>query len=72
MAKKKVADLTVDTLAGAAVERIYGVSGDSLDGNTDSIRRHCNHAAPEERMTTPLMPRSDDSPIDFISCWPKP
>jgi pyruvate dehydrogenase (quinone) len=38
MAKKKVADLLVDTLAGAGVERIYGVSGDSLNGITDSIR----------------------------------
>jgi pyruvate dehydrogenase (quinone) len=39
MAKTKVADLLVDTLAGAGVERIYGVSGDSLNGITDSIRR---------------------------------
>ena len=39
MAKKNVADLLVDTLAGAGVERIYGVSGDSLNGITDSIRR---------------------------------
>ena len=39
MAKKKVADLLVDTLAGAGVERVYGVSGDSLNGITDSIRR---------------------------------
>ena len=39
MAKKKVADLLVDTLVGAGVERIYGVSGDSLNGITDSIRR---------------------------------
>jgi pyruvate dehydrogenase (quinone) len=38
MAKKKVADLLVDTLAGAGVESIYGVSGDSLNGITDSIR----------------------------------
>src|SRR2546427_5567175 len=40
MAKKNVADLLVDTLAGAGVERMYGVSGDSLNGITDSIRRH--------------------------------
>jgi hypothetical protein len=39
MAKKKVADLLVDTLAAAGVERVYGVAGDSLDGITDSIRR---------------------------------
>lgn len=35
---KKVADLLVDVLADAGVGRIYGVSGDSLDGVTDSIR----------------------------------
>jgi pyruvate dehydrogenase (quinone) len=38
MAKKKVADLFVDGLAEAGVQRIYGVSGDSLNGITDSIR----------------------------------
>ncbi len=38
MAKKKVADLLVDVLAEAGVERVYGVSGDSLNGVTDSIR----------------------------------
>ena len=38
MAKKKVADLLVDVLAEAGVQRIYGVSGDSLNGITDSIR----------------------------------
>jgi pyruvate dehydrogenase (quinone) len=39
MAKKKVADLLVDVLVEAGVERIYGVSGDSLNGITDSIRK---------------------------------
>ena len=39
MAKKNVADLLVDTLGGAGVNRMYGVSGDSLNGITDSIRR---------------------------------
>jgi pyruvate dehydrogenase (quinone) len=39
MAKKRVADLLIETLAQAGVERIYGVSGDSLNGITDSIRR---------------------------------
>src|SRR5882672_6271638 len=34
----KVADLLVDVLADAGVRRIYGVSGDSLNGITDSIR----------------------------------
>ncbi len=38
MAKKKVADLLVDVLAETGVRQIYGVSGDSLNGITDSIR----------------------------------
>lgn len=38
MAKKNVADLLLDVLVGAGVERIYGLSGDSLNGITDSIR----------------------------------
>jgi len=38
---KKVAELFVEVLAAAGVERIYGVAGDSLNGITDSIRvRH--------------------------------
>src|SRR3989454_7238462 len=39
MATRTVAGLLVETLARAGVERIYGVSGDSLNGITDSIRR---------------------------------
>jgi pyruvate dehydrogenase (quinone) len=35
---KNVADLLVDVLADAGVRQIYGVSGDSLNGITDSIR----------------------------------
>jgi len=35
---KRVADLLVDVLVEAGVKRIYGVSGDSLNGITDSIR----------------------------------
>src|SRR5467141_795431 len=38
MARKKVADLLVEVLAKAGVRQIYGVSGDSLNGITDSIR----------------------------------
>ena len=38
MAKKNVADLMVEVLVDAGVRRIYGVSGDSLNGITDSIR----------------------------------
>src|SRR5215510_6115643 len=39
MTGKKVADLLIDVLAQAGVTRIYGVSGDSLNGVTDAIRR---------------------------------
>jgi pyruvate dehydrogenase (quinone) len=35
---KRVADLFVDVLVEAGVQRIYGVPGDSLNGITDSIR----------------------------------
>ena len=42
MAKKNVADVLVDTLVARGVERIYGVAGDSLNGITDSIRRHAH------------------------------
>ena len=35
---KKVAELLVDVLTKAGVKRIYGVSGDSLNGITDAIR----------------------------------
>src|SRR4029077_20117303 len=40
MGKKKIADLLVEVLAEAGVSQIYGVSGDSLNGITDSIREH--------------------------------
>lgn len=36
---KKLADLIVEILAGAGVQRIYGLCGDSLNGITDAIRR---------------------------------
>src|SRR5208282_2607866 len=35
---KNVGELLVDILEEAGVQRIYGVSGDSLNGITDSIR----------------------------------
>ena len=38
MAKKRVADMLVDTLVAADVKRVYGLVGDSLNGVTDSIR----------------------------------
>jgi pyruvate dehydrogenase (quinone) len=37
---KTVADQMVDTFAAAGVRRIYGIVGDSLNGFTDSLRRH--------------------------------
>jgi pyruvate dehydrogenase (quinone) len=39
MAKKKVAELLLETLAEAGVERVYGISGDSLNAITESIRQ---------------------------------
>ena len=52
MSKKNVAELLVETLVRAGVERIYGVPGDSLNGITDSIRRreqpHWIHVRHEE------------------------
>jgi pyruvate dehydrogenase (quinone) len=39
---KKVADVVIESLIAAGVKRIYGVSGDSLNGITDSIREHSN------------------------------
>ena len=38
IAKKRVADVLVDTLVAAGVKRIYGLVGDSLNGVTDSTR----------------------------------
>ena len=35
---KNVAELFVDVLAQAGVTRVYGLSGDSLNGITDAIR----------------------------------
>lgn len=37
---KKVADLLIETLAKAGIQRIYGLAGDSLNGITDSIRKN--------------------------------
>lgn len=39
MASQSIAELLVDTLALAGVQRVYGVAGDSLNGITDAIRR---------------------------------
>ena len=40
MPKKKVADMLIESLIAAGVKRVYGISGDSLNGITDSIREH--------------------------------
>lgn len=39
MSKKKVADIIVDALQSAGVERCYGIVGDTLNHVTDAIRR---------------------------------
>jgi len=36
---KRVADLIIEVLAAAGVQRVFGLSGDSLNGITDSIRK---------------------------------
>ena len=38
---RTVADQMVETLSAAGVRRIYGIVGDSLNGFTDALRRHC-------------------------------
>jgi pyruvate dehydrogenase (quinone) len=40
MAKDKISNIIVETLASIGVERVYGVPGDSLNGITDAIRTH--------------------------------
>src|SRR5580692_9653309 len=39
MANVTIADLLAQTLASAGVKRIWGVTGDSLNGLNDSLRR---------------------------------
>jgi hypothetical protein len=39
MSKTTIADLLAQTLASAGVKRIWGVTGDSLNGFNDSLRR---------------------------------
>jgi len=39
MARKKVADIIIETLAEAGVRRCYGIVGDTLNHITDAIRR---------------------------------
>jgi len=42
MAKKNVAQFIVETLVQAGVRRVYGVTGDSLNGITEALRVHPN------------------------------
>ena len=65
---KNIAQLMLDTLVQAGVERVYGLPGDSLNGFTDSIRKqkklqwiHVRHeetaafaAGAEAHLTGPL------------------
>src|SRR3984957_13079632 len=37
---KNVAEVFIETLVNAGVKRVYGVSGDSLNGLTDTIRKN--------------------------------
>jgi pyruvate dehydrogenase (quinone) len=40
LAKKKVSDVIIESLIATGVKRVYGISGDSLNGITDSIHEH--------------------------------
>src|SRR5258705_13225534 len=35
-----IAEVLVETLVAAGVKRVYGLAGDSLNGMTESIRKH--------------------------------
>ena len=36
MAKKRISDVLIEVLANAGIERIYGITGDSLNSVNDS------------------------------------
>ena len=40
MAKKRISDVLIEVLANAGIERIYGITGDSLNSVNDSLRRN--------------------------------
>ncbi|ETS93699.1 ubiquinone-dependent pyruvate dehydrogenase [Veillonella sp. AS16] len=40
MAKKRISDVLIEVLADAGIERIYGITGDSLNSVNDSLRRN--------------------------------
>lgn len=46
---RTVADLIVETLKNAGIRRVYGLSGDSLNGFTDALRRDGDVAWPHVR-----------------------
>ena len=51
MAKKRISDVLIEVLANAGIERIYGITGDSLNSVNDSLRRNgkiaCEHVRHE-------------------------
>ena len=67
-----VADQMVETLAAAGVKRIYGIVGDSLNGFTDSLRRHggassgCTSGTRRSRRSPPAPTRM--SPARLAVC----
>jgi thiamine pyrophosphate-dependent acetolactate synthase large subunit-like protein len=54
MAKKRVADVLVDTLVAAGVERVLGVAGDSLNGITDPFGYEITSPGCRSGMRKPL------------------
>ena len=46
----KVSEVFIATLAEAGVKRIYGVTGDSLNGITDAVRRNKQIRSEERRV----------------------
>ena len=40
MSKKRISDVLIEVLADAGIERIYGITGDSLNSVNDSLRRN--------------------------------
>jgi hypothetical protein len=64
---KNVADLLLEVLVEAGVRRIYGVSGDSLNGTTDCVRTRSDiqwvHVRHERRRRSQRAPK----PISLAS-----
>src|SRR4051812_44791556 len=66
-----ISDLVVETLAAAAVRRVYGLPGDSLNGLTDALRRNgtlaWEHVRHDEAVygTRSVLPGRTDELIDL-------